>query len=317
MVRLKIKKNADIFRTFQCQNGNGFHSETNLVFSIYGLNGMSTDHIPGIYNYCDRWCERCAFTARCLVFDRERQYFGDKAEHDLKSDAFWKTMSQVFSDTKTMILKAAEAHGIDLNDVDQEELDRDMKAMAKIQRDARKHPLVVGAMRYAKRVDKWFKENEPSFKQKSDDLVSLELMQLEDCDPEADAISITDARDVIHWYFLQIGVKFARALSSDAEREAKKGTGPICAKHPSGRSGKLDLSPFSDEDAMQTDMLGSAKVALLGIDRSIAGWSIMHEAFPDLADEILDILVDLDKLRRAGDARFPDARAFIRPGLDG
>jgi len=25
----------------------------------------------------------------------------------------------------------------------------------------------------------------------------------------------------------------------------KKGTGPICAKHPSGRSGKLDLSPFS------------------------------------------------------------------------
>ncbi len=26
---------------------------------------------------------------------------------------------------------------------------------------------------------------------------------------------------------------------------AKKGTGPICAKHPPGRSGKLDLSPFS------------------------------------------------------------------------
>jgi len=25
----------------------------------------------------------------------------------------------------------------------------------------------------------------------------------------------------------------------------KKGTGPICAKHPAGRSGKLDLSPFS------------------------------------------------------------------------
>ncbi|MBU4271314.1 MAG: sigma-70 family RNA polymerase sigma factor [Planctomycetes bacterium] len=28
----------------------------------------------------------------------------------------------------------------------------------------------------------------------------------------------------------------------------KKGTGPICAKHPSGRSGKLDLSPFSDRE---------------------------------------------------------------------
>lgn len=23
-------------------------------------------YIPGIYNYCDRWCERCQFTSRCL-----------------------------------------------------------------------------------------------------------------------------------------------------------------------------------------------------------------------------------------------------------
>ena len=23
--------------------------------------------ISGIYNYCDRWCERCAFVERCAV----------------------------------------------------------------------------------------------------------------------------------------------------------------------------------------------------------------------------------------------------------
>jgi len=43
------------------------------------------------------------------------------------------------------------------------------------------------------------------------------------------------------------GVKiYHRVLRPDeiADREAEKGTGPICAKHPSGRSGKLDLSPF-------------------------------------------------------------------------
>ena len=34
-----------------------------------------------------------------------------------------------------------------------------------------------------------------------------------------------------------------------ADPGRKKGTGPICAKHPSGRSGKLDLSPFSGNDA--------------------------------------------------------------------
>ena len=25
--------------------------------------------ISGIHNYCDRWCERCPLTARCLVYD--------------------------------------------------------------------------------------------------------------------------------------------------------------------------------------------------------------------------------------------------------
>ena len=24
--------------------------------------------IPGIFNYCDRWCERCPLTARCSVY---------------------------------------------------------------------------------------------------------------------------------------------------------------------------------------------------------------------------------------------------------
>jgi len=35
-------------------------------------------------------------------------------------------------------------------------------------------------------------------------------------------------------------------LASVVLPKPKKGTGPICAKHPPGRSGKLDLSPFSE-----------------------------------------------------------------------
>ncbi|MGA2798237.1 MAG: hypothetical protein ABSE63_11700 [Thermoguttaceae bacterium] len=254
---------------------------------------MSTDFITGIYNYCDRWCERCAFTARCLVFAREKKYFGDQTEHDLKSDAFWKTMQGIFSDTKALIQQTADEHGIDLNAVDQEELDRDMKAMKRVQHQARQHPLVVRATRYAETVNNWFKQHESSFQQKGDDLASLELMQLNGHDPEAEAISLNDACDVIRWYQFQIAVKFSRALTSDGQRE------------------------LLDEEAMQADSLGSAKVALLAIDRSVAAWAILRGAFPEHADAILDILVNLDRLRRAGESRFPDARPFIRPGLDG
>ena len=35
----------------------------------------------------------------------------------------------------------------------------------------------------------------------------------------------------------------------------EKGTGPICAQHPPGRSGKLDLSPFPAPDQIACDLL--------------------------------------------------------------
>jgi hypothetical protein len=41
-----------------------------------------------------------------------------------------------------------------------------------------------------------------------------------------------------------------------------------------------------------------------------------RQGFPDQADQLLEMLVKLDRLRRAGESKFPAARAFIRPGLD-
>ena len=29
--------------------------------------------IVGVYNYCDSWCDRCAFTSRCRVFADMRE----------------------------------------------------------------------------------------------------------------------------------------------------------------------------------------------------------------------------------------------------
>ena len=33
--------------------------------------------IPGIYNYCDRWCQRCPFTFRCMNFAMTEEHFAD------------------------------------------------------------------------------------------------------------------------------------------------------------------------------------------------------------------------------------------------
>jgi hypothetical protein len=71
-----------------------------------------------------------------------------------------------------------------------------------------------------------------------------------------------------------------------------------------------------DFEEFPKDSDGSAKVALIAIDRSIAAWGQMREHFPQRRDDILDILVHLDRLRRKTETLFPDARAFVRPGFD-
>ena len=111
--------------------------------------------------------------------------------------------------------------------------------------------------------------------------------------PHAEADSINDAVEVIRWYQHQIHVKLMRAISHE------------------------DLVEEPDvDDTVQRDSDGSAKVALIGMDRSVGAWGRLQEHFPDRTDSILDILLHLDRLRRRVEDFFPRARDFRRPGFD-
>jgi hypothetical protein len=71
------------------------------------------------------------------------------------------------------------------------------------------------------------------------------------------------------------------------------------------------------DDGFPRDSDGSAKVALIAIDRSMAAWARLRSRFEnEHGDAILALLVQLERLRRAAEAEFPQARAFVRPGFD-
>jgi hypothetical protein len=72
---------------------------------------------------------------------------------------------------------------------------------------------------------------------------------------------------------------------------------------------------WDDGDALK-DSDGSAKVSLIGIDRSLASWGILLQHFPEEENTILDMLAHLEKLRKSVEKEFPDARSFKRPGFD-
>jgi hypothetical protein len=53
-----------------------------------------------------------------LNFALSEEEFADPAARDIKNEAFWKKLAEVFSDTLDLLKEAAEEHGIDLEALD-------------------------------------------------------------------------------------------------------------------------------------------------------------------------------------------------------
>jgi hypothetical protein len=107
----------------------------------------------------------------------------------------------------------------------------------------------------------------------------------------ADTITV-DALDIVAHDSAFIGAKIHRALD--------------------GRD-RFEPGAFGD-DAVQIDWNGSAKVALISVERSEAAWQTIAAASSDPVATILAYqLADLRGLIREA---FPHATLFVRPGFD-
>src|SRR5262245_22178318 len=95
--------------------------------------------ISGIYNYCDRWCERCNFTSRCLTYERlpESSKSDDLAAHDLNNAKFWEELRGIFNETREMIEEFAAERGIDLQSVESETVIEERRESRKSAREQR------------------------------------------------------------------------------------------------------------------------------------------------------------------------------------
>jgi hypothetical protein len=247
--------------------------------------------IAGIHNYCDRWCERCPLTARCRVYALEEEaHSADETNRDLTNAEFWEGLRDILRQTQQMIEQYAREQGIDLNAVEAEAV-KNQRAQRRAR--AKASPLVRSAEHYITLVDRWFRAEAGAFEERANDLNTLIQLGLDKLHPEAEAAAITDALEVIRWYQYPIAVKLTRAVRGGED------------------FGDPDLAAHRQADAD-----GSAKVALIAIDRSLAAWGRLREYFPDVGDSILDLLVHLDRLRRAVEKEYPNARAFVRPGFD-
>jgi hypothetical protein len=247
--------------------------------------------ISGIFNYCDRWCERCPQTSRCLNYAMGEEEFSDPNTQDIHNEAFWNKLNEIFTATIDLLKEMAASEGIDLDALDSEKVAEEHRNVREMAED---HEICRAARAYADMAENWLEgaraffgggeETRPGFQSIQGNGEKQEKYELE------------DALEVVRWYQHQIYVKLARAVSGQMEEAAE-----------------------TDDELAQyaKDSDGSAKVALIGLDRSIAAWGVIDRRFPTFrSHDVPAILTHLERLRRRVEKAFPDARGFLRPGFD-
>ena len=230
----------------------------------------SDNYIDGIFNYCDRWCERCYMTSKCRSYAMETE---NPVSKDPTNEEFWNHLQNVFEATRLLVEEGMKEMGIELSDLSDIEPEEEL--------NPHEHSLYRKAHDLAMLVTDWLDQKQEVLKNKAEIALSIS---------DEKGNLFVDAIEVIRWYNFFIAAKIFRAL-------------------PHTESDKV-------EEASIYDSNGSAKIALISVDRSIAAWGLLLEHIPEEEDSILNFLRELSGIKLLTEKEFPDARKFVRPGFD-
>lgn len=235
-------------------------------------------YISEIHNYCDRWCERCAFTTRCRVFATE----SESAANGIDTPDLMDQLRNTFENTLEMLQDLMEK----LEEAAEEALD-DQEGLE--QESAEDESDIQGTwyIEYAHAVDYFFRSNEGFFRGQE-----LKLEELVEMGIPVDVEKLGFLHEALHtirWYQHFIGAKINRAVSA------------------------LEL----DEDKnLQSDGNGSAKVAMIAIRKSMDAWGFLASFFADKTTDIQRVVEVLSVARQKLAAAYPNWEQFHRPGFD-
>ncbi|WP_266362026.1 hypothetical protein [Tellurirhabdus rosea] len=246
---------------------------------------QATELIPGIYNYCDSWCERCPFTKRCQSF--KLQYPEGIPQEDMDAETLVKRLMEALQMTKAYIAKHQKK---ELPEHMQTALEA--KAAGVHETDTLERPSVAALCdQYLNTTASWLKA-EMNLLEQAGHQQAFEVNIGVRTEAEAMTMlnGLKDAWEVIKWYRTLIPVKVMSAL-------------------------QLRRAPTNDPQ-LSAYFNGKAKLVLVSVDKSLAAWHTLLEHYPEKMDEVLDMLVLLDRIRRQMTEQFPQAREFRRPGLD-
>lgn len=253
---------------------------------------MNPDPIVPIFNFCDRWCARCAFTAHCAAFVSPGKEYSTatKTANDKKNRLFWKRLENQVKEMENWLQEKAKVKNRSLTEFDPPQQKKNFDLF---QRNAKSNPILKAGRLYEDLVDDWF---DAAAEQHGLQMVETEsgaAIELPEGKSIAGELNPNKLFEVILRYQLQVYLKLSRCFYSRGKEEENEA-----------------------ENNKLKDSNGSAKSTLSLLDRSMAAWKLVLDVLAESEESILEILILLQRLRYHIELEFPQARNFKRPGLD-
>lgn len=249
-------------------------------------NTAQSDLIPGIYNHCDSWCERCPLTARCRSYQMQNSS-GIPQAADLTASLVHQ-LTEALNLTRRYVEKI---HREQVFSLPAGLAEGDKQRFEEQVVTAKEHPASRLAVAYLTQTGTWLGDEKGLLEQAGRrQLRNVQLgIQTED---EAMILlnALKDAHEQIRWYRTLIPVKTTAALRS--------------------------IDEPTDDEYLLDYYNGKAKLVLVSIDQSLAAWRTLIAFYPEKVDDLLDLLSTLSQLSKHIEFTFPEARSFQRPGLD-
>lgn len=256
--------------------------------------------IPGIFNYCDRWCERCDYRDRCRLFQTETErnihhILNDEDPND--PDIVAGDIKESLEDALEMLKAQMEIEGIteeDFEDIEEIE-DEDSQNFVDDFNDERgevtesgkivrsPNPLILLADNFYKGVIDYYNKMKSTLTQNSDDI-------------EPDEDPLNEELKILMWYSPQISVKIRMCTGSKARLENEKD---------------------GDELEFETEMMNiNSRIAFTGMEKCSTSLQNIYNSRDDYQYEMLSLLSLIKKIKDGFEKEFHAVHTFKRPYFD-
>lgn len=241
---------------------------------------QSGDFISGIYDYCDRWCEKCQFTKKCLNFHMVENKIKSKKSHGDKNE-FFDNIEDSLKLALELIQDITKELNIKIDHSEDEEIEQELK---RVNDKIKKNEIIQQCRAYSKAVSDFFDDNSFYFGK---------LMGKEKLSEDESISKEKEAVEIIMWYNYLIEVKFARTLHC------------YLSEHD------------GDEDNLDyDDKVVSARIAIVAIDRSMASWYLIYDTYSTYEENAKKFLLMLYKIKEGIEMLIPEVVGYKRPYFD-